>query len=444
MAGAIYLDKYEIVRLLGEGGMGRVFLARQLDLERQVVVKVMHDHVAADPKFRERFRREMLLMARFQHPHAVSLYDASLNDPRGPCIIMEYIRGVTLDTVRLNNQGRLSPGRVGRLLGQLCEVLQAAYSEGIIHRDIKPANLMVTEPDTPYENIKVLDFGLAKLKKPAFQVHPVSGISVNFNAGTPAYMSPEQGRGQEVDCRADLYSVGVILYELLTGRVPFIGSTPMEVMVQHATEQPPSFAAVGAADIVPPGVEAVVLSCLAKNPAQRPQSARELAERYEVAWVNEEVSEAKPQPAEHPGPPQAIADLDQSQIDTHAEIFHMEAWMPEAVAKYKLHSYIRDTGGELLESVPGLIRVRLGGWNSVYRSKSGYISWLGLKRKSGQIELDLRMRQPDPKANNLVVTVIMHSLQGEPPDKDEWQARCSRIYNDLRSYLMGKDLQKPD
>src|SRR4051795_11112928 len=126
MVGRTFLGRYEAIRLLGEGGMGRVYLARQLDLGRQVVVKVMHDHIPADAKFRERFARETLLMARFQHPYAVTLYDASLNDPQGPCIVMEYIRGITLDTL-LQRNGRLHPFRVGRLLYQLCEVLQAAH-----------------------------------------------------------------------------------------------------------------------------------------------------------------------------------------------------------------------------------------------------------------------------------------------------------------------------
>src|SRR5436309_1126631 len=161
MAGRTFLGRYETVKLLGEGGMGRVYLAKQIHLGRQVVVKVMHEHVANDPKFRERFTREMLLMARFQHPYAVTLYDASLTDPQGPCIVMEYIRGVTLDTL-LQRHGRLTPFRVGRLLFQLCEVLQAAHAEGIIHRDLKPANLMVVDPDSPYELLKVMDFGLAK------------------------------------------------------------------------------------------------------------------------------------------------------------------------------------------------------------------------------------------------------------------------------------------
>src|SRR6185436_8678750 len=127
MVGRMFLGRYEALRLLGEGGMGRVYLAKQIDLGRQVVVKVMHDHIAADPKFRERFQRETLLMARFQHPYAVTLYDASLNDPQGPCIVMEYIKGVSLDSLLVANR-RMQPARVGRLLRQLCEVLQAAHT----------------------------------------------------------------------------------------------------------------------------------------------------------------------------------------------------------------------------------------------------------------------------------------------------------------------------
>src|SRR5438270_9905989 len=123
MLGRVFLGRYKTIRLLGEGGMGRVYLAKQLDLGRQVVVKVMHDHIAADPKFRERFARETLAMARFQHPYAVTLYDASLNDPQGPCIVMEYIKGATLDNL-LISAGRLQPARVARLLRMLCEVLQ--------------------------------------------------------------------------------------------------------------------------------------------------------------------------------------------------------------------------------------------------------------------------------------------------------------------------------
>src|SRR5262245_19090491 len=190
MLGRLFLGRYETIRQLGEGGMGRVYLSHQVDLGRQVVVKVMHDHIAADPKFQERFQRETLLMARFQHPYVVTLYDASLNDPQGPCIVMEYIRGITLDALLKRHQ-RLSPPRVGRLLSQLCEALQAAHSEGIVHRDLKPANLMVVDPDTPYEKIKVMDFGLAKLVDSSGQ--PMYGkkcdTGADFAVGTPGYIS---------------------------------------------------------------------------------------------------------------------------------------------------------------------------------------------------------------------------------------------------------------
>src|ERR1700719_4703892 len=284
MVGRVFMGRYEVLRILGEGGMGRVYLARQLDLGRQVVVKIMHDHVAADEKFRERFQRETLLMARFQHPYAVTLYDASLDDPQGPCIIMEYIRGVTLDAL-LVRDGRLGPARVGRLLGQLCEVLQAAHAESIIHRDLKPANLMIVDPNTPYEHLKVMDFGLAKLLGTESQTNMrLSAVSnTDFAVGTPGYMCPEQARGDEMDHRGDLYSVGVILYELLTGQLPFAGKSTMDVLLAHAVEPPPAFALLGAGRLAPPEIEEVVQWCLAKDPADRPNSARELSERFEAA-----------------------------------------------------------------------------------------------------------------------------------------------------------------
>src|SRR5207237_2650679 len=126
-----------------------------------VVVKVMHEYIAADDKFRDRFRREIQLMGKFTHPYAVTLYDFSFDDPQGPCIVMEYVRGVNLDALLAKN-GRFTPARVGRLLGQLCEALHAAHERGIVHRDLKPANLMVVDAETPREKIKVMDLGLAK------------------------------------------------------------------------------------------------------------------------------------------------------------------------------------------------------------------------------------------------------------------------------------------
>jgi serine/threonine-protein kinase len=456
MVGRVFLGRYEALSLLGEGGMGRVYLAHQKDLGRQVVVKVMHDHVAADAKFRERFTRETLLMARFQHPYAVTLYDASLHDPQGPCIVMEYIRGVSLDAL-LHSHSRLPPDRVSRLLRQLCEALFAAHEQAIIHRDLKPANIMVVDRDTPYELVKVMDFGLAKLVAPD-PITPATVTNTEFAVGTPGYMCPEQARGEEMDHRGDLYSVGVILYELLTGRLPFAGKSTMDVLLAHATEDPPSFTRAAGALGIPPAVEDVVQSCLAKDPGERPQSARQLADRFEDA-VKKGCTPPDPRPAEPrpvrrsesrpPPSPRlqpttalpavAVADT----LDPLAVVHHVEAWMPEAIASYKLRGFIGDSGGEVVESVPGKIRVRFGGKGSTYSAPvRGSLSWLGLGRR-GQIDMELRLQRPDAtRENHLRITVVLRSpgLDGTDPT---WQGVCTKIYCDLRAYLMGMSGPSP-
>ncbi len=445
MVGRIFLGRYEALRQLGEGGMGRVYLARQLDLGRQVVVKVMHEQVAADPHFRDRFQRETLLMARFQHPYAVTLYDASLNDPEGPCIIMEYIRGVTLD-VLLERNTRLSPPRVGRLLGQLGEVLQAAHAQGIVHRDLKPANLMVVDPDTPYEKIKVMDFGLATLLDP-ISLKKLTDTKAEFAVGTPGYISPEQVRGEPMDHRGDLYSVGVILYELLCGKLPFTGSSSMEVMLAHANAEPPSFAEMGAAEWVPPSVEALVRACLAKEPSKRPANARELIERYETALDHEQVVKQQTLPPEHPraqqveAPPPAPANqINPNRNDPYAIVHELEAWMPERIAAYKLFGFVQDAGGQVVESVPGRIRVHLGGAQSAYGWGSpGPLSWLGIGRKAAQIEMELNLQRSDPGRENLLrITVALRALNKGDRASGEWRARCNQIFCDLRGYLLGQ------
>ncbi|HYT88882.1 MAG TPA: serine/threonine-protein kinase [Gemmataceae bacterium] len=447
MVGRIFLGRYETVRLLGEGGMGRVYLARQIDLGRQVVVKVMHDHIAADPKFRDRFQRETLLMARFQHPYVVTLYDASLNDPEGPCIVMEYIRGITLDTL-LHRNTRLGAPRVARLLGQLCEALQAAHTEGIVHRDLKPANLMVVDPDTPYEKMKVTDFGLAKLiDAPARPMHKVSDTGTDFAVGTPGYISPEQVRGDEMDHRSDLYSVGVILFELLTGRLPFAGSETMDVLLAHATEPPPSFAEVGASAWVSPAIETVVQGCLAKQPADRPANALELHERFEAALADEaNGAETMPYPVyangphkEKEPPPPVVTPVPEIP-DPGAVIHHLEAWMPESIATHKLRGFVHDVGGEVVESVPGTIRVRLGGKGSVYWSPGqGPLAWLGLGRKASLIDVELRLERNKPSQQSLLsITVMMRSPEGVTALTPTYRARCNQVFCDLRAYLMGQ------
>src|SRR5262245_23767832 len=358
MLGRTFLGRYEAVRLLGEGGMGRVYLAKQVDLGRQVVIKVMHDHIAADPKFRERFQRETLLMAKFQHPYVVTLYDASLNDPQGPCIVMEFIKGITLDTLLTRNT-RLSPPRVGRLLSQLCEALQAAHTQGIVHRDLKPGNLMVVDPDTPFEKIKVMDFGLAKLvdNRGVSLLQKPSDTGVEFAVGTPGYISPEQVKGEELDHRSDLYSVGIILFELLAGRLPFTRDETMDVLLAHASEAPPHFKDINADNWVPQGIEDLVQACLAKNPADRPASAMDLAGSFHLALDRARAEIASPTtntPPEIPREeiPREPATTTHKVRDPHAIVHEMEAWMPDTIASYKLRGFVHDFGGHVIESIP--------------------------------------------------------------------------------------------
>ncbi len=456
MIGRVFLGRYETRRLLGEGGMGKVYLARQLDLRRDVVVKVMHESIASDPKFRDRFQRETLLMARFQHPGAVTLYDASLDDPLGPCIVMEYVRGINLEALLAKN-GRMSAPRVGRIIGELCEVLQAAHDEGIIHRDLKPANLMVAEADTPRERIKVMDFGLAKLIEGEPGTRKVTDTNVDFAVGTPGYICPEQVRGEEMDHRGDLYSVGIMMYELISGRLPFTGPTSMDILLAHATEYAPTFAELGLSGWVPAEVEELVFDTLAKDPEDRPQTARELAERFDTA-LNRAQAKAEARGSHHgplPGrshhgplsangqvaatPPSVVAPAAVQSAPSRNEAalpFHMEAWMPEQIAIVKLRGFVHDAGGEVVESVPGLIKVRLGGRKA---STTGPFSWLGMRRRSSPIDVELHMHHLDPtKENQLTVHVLFRPSHPALLTDRNWRQRCTQVFIELRAYLMGR------
>ena len=272
---------------------------------------------------------------------------------------------------------------------------------------------MIVDANTPYEILKVMDFGLAKLLGPE-TVNPRLSVSNNdFAVGTPGYMCPEQARGDDMDNRGDLYSVGVILYELLTGQLPFAGKSTMDMLLAHAVEPPPAFSLLGAGQVAPPAVESVVQWCLAKDPADRPSSARDVSECFEAALAacegadGGEYAPTRPNPrpeASHLGParqpPQAATaapaapDEFPEDHDPLTTVHRLAAWMPESIAAYKLRGFINDVGGEVVESVPGRIRVRLGGKGSVYEApQRGSLSWLGIGRKINRIDMELRLQR---------------------------------------------------
>jgi hypothetical protein len=407
-----------------------------------VVVKRIKPHVQANPRFRQFFDNEVASMRRFKHPYAVHLHDATLDDPVGALLVLDYIPGVTLESL-LNRHRRLAPDRVGRILGPLCHALQAAGELGIVHRDLKPANLMVVGADTPQESIRVMDFGFAGFSsKPHIQLAELTGKGQIFACGTPAYVSPEMVRADPVDHRGDIYSVGVMLFELLTGRLPFDVHSQEQMLDAHLHTPPPRFSRVGLFDL--PRVEAVVHTALAKYPNERYQSARQLAEDFGRAigfdiW-------AATAPAVAAGGPDSeivecvLADPRESKPeDKYVLSDTFEAMLPERLAAAKLRGFVEDISGLVVASDPGLIRVHIdppGG--KTQTQGSGLFSFLGTNRVvrgKEPIELDLQMDKLDP--NRVRVQVCFRPLPKYlPADLDLWRERCEAAYDTLRKYVM--------
>ncbi len=261
-------DRYELGDILGFGGMSEVHLARDVRLHRDVAVKVLRADLARDPSFYLRFRREAQNAAALNHPAIVAVYDTGeAETPAGPLpyIVMEYVDGVTLRDI-VHNDGPLPPRRAIEIIADACQALNFSHQNGIIHRDVKPANIMISTTNA----VKVMDFGIARAIAD-------SGNSVTQTAaviGTAQYLSPEQARGDSVDARSDVYSLGCVLYEILTGEPPFTGDSPVSVAYQHVREDPvpPSTRHPG----ISADLDAVVLKALAKNPENRYQTAAEM------------------------------------------------------------------------------------------------------------------------------------------------------------------------
>lgn len=260
----IFNDRYELHRQIARGGMAEVYLARDLLLDRPVAVKVLFDEFAHDANFVERFRREAQAAANLNHPNIVSVYD--WGEQQGTYfIVMEYVEGRSLADI-LKTEGPLHPDRAAEIAVDISAALGFAHRNGLIHRDIKPGNVLVS----PNGQIKVADFGIATAMSPGQNELTQAGTVM----GTATYFSPEQAQGHQIDPRSDLYSLGVVLYEMLLGKPPFIGETPVAVAYQHVQEAPPSLRKVGAQ--VADSLEAITMKLLAKNPVNRYPTAEDL------------------------------------------------------------------------------------------------------------------------------------------------------------------------
>ncbi|HEY7280899.1 MAG TPA: protein kinase [Actinomycetota bacterium] len=263
--------RYRIDREIGRGGMAHVYRATDTVLGRTVAVKVLNPDYASDPSFVERFRREARAAARLNHPNVVAVFDTG-SDGDLHFIVMELVDGRSLAEV-LGDEGPLDPERAAAIAEGIAEGLSFAHAGGLVHRDVKPANVMITPPG----RVKVMDFGIARLAT----ANTITHASTVF--GTAAYLAPEQAQGRRVDARADVYALGVVLYEMLVGRVPFRADSALAVASKHVLEPPEAPSAVRTG--IPAELEAVTLRALAKDPGDRYRGAGEMAAALRGAAV---------------------------------------------------------------------------------------------------------------------------------------------------------------
>ncbi len=280
--------KFRILKKIGAGGMGAVYRAEEPDMGREVAIKILHPNLKGRSDLVSRFRREARAMSQLRHPHTVRVFMYGELEDGSLYIVMEMLEGKNLNqTVRKG--GPMAPSRAIPIVTDSCRALSEAHDLGIVHRDLKPENIFVCQQPGMVDYAKVLDFGLAKVTEA--QMRPGSMILTQEGMvfGTPEFMSPEQARGNVLDARSDIYSLACILYEALTGKLPFDAKTPMEYVGKHVTSAPIPLNERVAGRTFPPGLGEVLAKALSKSPDERHQTALELAEALDP-FANEKVS----------------------------------------------------------------------------------------------------------------------------------------------------------
>lgn len=282
-------EKYQVLSILGTGGMGVVYLARHETMQCNVALKMLRAQFVGDQNSVQRFTREAIAARRLTHPNVITTYDHGFTPQGQPYIVMDCLQGVSL-AEEIKKLKQISVERVLHIFDQACDALDHAHKQGVIHRDLKPGNLMLINYNGDPDFVKVVDFGVAKVL-PINDENAQTLTQTGEVCGSPVYMSPEQCLGQGLDRRADIYSMGVVIYEALIGKVPLMGKSMVETMSKHINETPPPFKTVRPDLYIPERLEQVVMRALAKKPEQRQQS---------MAMLRQELMLALPKPGQNP------------------------------------------------------------------------------------------------------------------------------------------------
>ena len=276
LIGAEVDGRYRVIELIGEGGMGKVYLAEHVEIGKRVALKVLHPSYSRMPDLVERFRREARAASKIGHPNIVDVTDSGTTTDGSVYFVMEYLEGVELGSV-IEREGAVDVARALRIAGQICRALAAAHAQGIVHRDLKPENIFLVTRDGAADVVKVLDFGIAKTTE-AEAARERRLTSPGMAMGTPEYMAPEQAAGRPADSRCDVYALGAIMYEMVTGVPPYSGDNFMEILTKKATVDPPPPLLVRTD--LPQQVSDLVVAAMARNPDARPQTMETL--EYEL------------------------------------------------------------------------------------------------------------------------------------------------------------------
>jgi len=283
LIGTVLAGRYVIERRIGEGGMGLVYEGLHRDIDKRVAIKVLRDELSRRPEVVARFRQEAKSASRIGHDNIVDISDFGETTRGSSYFIMEYLDGEDLANV-LGRDATVDPGRACEIVLQCCRALSATHAKGIVHRDIKPENIFLTTRDGVSDFVKIVDFGIAKMSDVELDGAPGRKLTkTGMIFGTPEYMSPEQAAGKDLDHRVDVYALGIILYECISGRVPFEGDTFMGVLTQHLFSELPPIREINPHAKLSTEVELVIRKALAKDRDQRYQDCDELAEAIEYA-----------------------------------------------------------------------------------------------------------------------------------------------------------------